>query len=152
MSNWSGWQPAAQHQTLGPPAPSWPDLEQRLAGLQAELAAATALDDLQDVGRRARELLIDLATLVYKDDLLPQNEPEQRKGADAKARLSFAARTLMPGSSHERWRTFIRAAWDLASTITHSSSINRADAFAAVQATVLLVRCFERTVIEAGVA
>lgn len=35
---------------------------------------------------------------------------------------------------------------DPASKITHSTSINRVDAFAAVQASVLLVRTFEQTV------
>jgi hypothetical protein len=123
---------------------SWPDLEQRLAGLHGELQAAASLDDLQDVGRRAREILIDLASLVYQIEMLPATEPEQPKAGDAKTRLAYAARTLTAGRSHEQWRTLIRAAWDLANAITHSTSINRVDAFAAVHATVLLVRCFEQ--------
>jgi hypothetical protein len=127
----------------GPASTDWPDLEQRLTELRGELDASKSLDDLQDVGRRAREVLIDLATLVYRPGMLPANEAEPRAG-DAKTRLAFAAASLMPGSSYEDWRRLIRAAWDLANTITHSTSITRVDAFAAVQATVLLVRVFEQ--------
>jgi hypothetical protein len=127
----------------GPVRTDWPNLEQRLTDLRGELDASKSLDDLQDVGRRAREVLIDLATLVYRLDMLPANEPEPKAG-DAKTRLAFAAASLMPGSAHEDWRKLIRAAWDLANTITHSTSITRVDAFAAVQATVLLVRVFEQ--------
>ncbi len=134
----------------GSTSDSWPALERRLVGLHGELRAASSLDDLQDVGRRSRDVLIDLAVLVYDDDMLPENETEQPKAGDAKNRLAFAAQALMPGSSHARWRVLIRAAWDLANTITHSSSIDSVDAFAAVQATVLLVRTFEQAAAAAG--
>jgi hypothetical protein len=128
----------------GPGAVGWPDLEQRLAGLHAELLAASSRDDLQDVGRRAREIHIDLSSLVYRDEMLPASESEQPKAGDAKNRLFYAAVCLMPGNTHEHWRSLIRAKWDLANKITHSGGINRVDAFAAVQATVLLVRCSNR--------
>jgi len=128
----------------GPAMTTWPTLEQRLAGLHNELRVATSLDDFQDIGRRAREILIELAGLVYRPSMLPEAETAQPKAGDAKARLSHAASALMAGSNHEDWRRLIRAAWDLANTITHSSSIGQVDAFTAVQATVLLVRCFEQ--------
>jgi hypothetical protein len=134
----------------GPAAPNWPDLEQRVSGLHNELQAAESIDDLQDIGRRAREVHIDLASLVYRDEMLPASETQQPKSGDAKTRLFFTATHLMPGSSHEEWRVLIRAAWDLPNKITHSSGINRVDAFAAVQATVLLVRCFEQAVMSAA--
>jgi hypothetical protein len=38
---------------------SWADLDSRIAWLTAELSQAVSQDDLQDVGRRAREVLID---------------------------------------------------------------------------------------------
>jgi hypothetical protein len=127
----------------GPATANWPDLEQRLTDLHREFQAADSLDDLQDVGRRAREILIDLAELVHRPDMLPPDQSEPPKAGDAKTRLAHAAAALMSGRSHDDWRKLIRAAWDLANTITHSGSINRVDAFAAVQATVLLVRSFE---------
>lgn len=128
----------------GPATPDWPDLESRLHGLHAELREAESIDDLQDVGRRSREIIIDLANLVYRPGMLPTPEPEQPTVGDAKTRLAYAAAALMSGHSHEHWRKLIRAAWDLANAITHSSSVNRVDAFAAVQAVVLLVRTFEQ--------
>jgi hypothetical protein len=128
----------------GPTTTGWPDLEQRLTGLHSELQAAGSLDDLQDVGRRAREILIDLADLAYRPDMLPTGQHDQPKAADAKTRLAHAAAALMSGHSHEDWRKLIRAAWDLANMVTHSASIDQVDAFTSVQATVLLVRTFEQ--------
>ena len=129
----------------GPAIAAWPHLERRLEGLHAELQAAESLDDLQDVGRRAREILIDLAGFVYQPHMLPASVSEQPKAGDAKARLAYAAAALMSGQAHEQWRKLVRATWDLANVITHSSSVSRVEAFAAVQATVLLVRTFEQT-------
>lgn len=131
----------------GPSTLGWPELEKRLGALHAELVATSSIDDLQDVGRRAREIHIDLAGLVYRDEMLPASESEQPKASDAKNRLFYSAVYLMPGSPHEQWRSLIRSAWDLANKITHSIGINRVDAFAVVQATVLLVRCFEQAVL-----
>src|SRR5438309_2095533 len=42
-----------------PVTPSWARLEERVTELKDELAAAQSQDDLQDVGRRAREILIE---------------------------------------------------------------------------------------------
>jgi hypothetical protein len=123
---------------------TWPGLERRLQDAKTRLDLASGLDDWQDVGRRCREILIDLASLVYRDEMLPAGEPQQPKGSDAKARLGYAAVALFGGSEHAELRTLIRAAWDLANKVTHSGSVGDQDAFASVQATVLLVRVFER--------
>ena len=44
--------------------PTWAALDTRLTGVVTELATATTQDDLQDVGRRCREVLIDAAKLL----------------------------------------------------------------------------------------
>ena len=44
------------------------------------------------------------------------------------------------GSGHVELRKLVRTTWDLANAVTHSSSAGRVDAFAAAQATVMLVR------------
>lgn len=123
---------------------TWLGLEQRLAEAKTLIDAARTLDDWQDIGRRCREILIDLAGLVYRDDMLPAGQIEQPKLSDAKARLSHASDALFGGSEHRELRAVIRAGWDLANKVTHSGSIGELDAFASVQATVLLVRSFER--------
>jgi hypothetical protein len=47
-----------------PAGATWADLDIRVAGLSLELIGAASRDDLQDVGRRAREILIDCGSLI----------------------------------------------------------------------------------------
>jgi hypothetical protein len=67
---------------------TWADLDARLAGLSAELNGAVRRDDLQDVGRRAREILIDCAALLADLSLVPVGKVLP-KGRDAKAWLDL---------------------------------------------------------------
>lgn len=122
---------------------SWPSLQSRLADMKGRYEIATGMDDWQDVGRRCREILIDLAAHVYEPKMTPNGE-EQPKAADAKNRLSQAVDCLLPGSSHDELRRLIKSAWDLANKTVHSGSVTDVDAFGTAQATVLLVRLMER--------
>lgn len=122
---------------------TWPALGSRLDEAKRRNEAAASLDDWQDVGRRCREILIDLANLVYTPDMLPPSEPEP-KGSDAKVRLAHATSALFAGPERKELRALIRSAWDLANTVTHAGHTAAVDAFATLQATVLLVRVFER--------
>lgn len=63
---------------------TWTDLDGRVAGLAPESSGATSRDDLQDVGRRAREVLIDCARLLADPALVPAGAAAP-KAADAKA-------------------------------------------------------------------
>ena len=121
---------------------SWADLDGRVAGLATELAQAATQDDLQDVGRRAREILIDCAKLLADPDLVPRGK-EAPKAADAKAWLDLFLAAYAPGSSRDELRSLVRSTWALAQTVTHSD-LSRVGAFAAAQATVLLVRTLQR--------
>jgi hypothetical protein len=120
---------------------TWSGLDARLEELSAELVGAASRDDLQDVGRRAREILIDCAQLLADPSLMPVGQDPPKAG-DAKAwfELFLAARAY--GSHRDALRRFIRAAWELAQTVTHSN-IDRVEAFAAAQATVLVVRTLQ---------
>ena len=120
---------------------TWVDLDARLAGLVAELDGAVSRDDLQDVGRRAREILIDCARLLADPALVPPGQPAPRAG-DAKAWLDLFLAAHASGGHRDELRRFIRAAWDLAQTVTHGN-IERVEAFAAAQATVLVVRSLQ---------
>jgi hypothetical protein len=117
---------------------TWADLDGRVAGLSTELAGAASRDDLQDVGRRAREILIDCAQLLADPTLLTAGQAEPKAG-DAKAWLDLFLTARASGSHRDALRRFIRAAWDLAQTVTHGD-IDRVEAFAAAQATVLVAR------------
>lgn len=117
----------------------WDDLEQRLEGLKARVTEAETLDDFQDVGRRAREIIIDAVNCVFSAEMVAAGETVPQK-ANAKDRLDYVLAHYSPGDSHEKLRHLMRSALTLAQGVTHSTGITRTDAFAAGQATVLIVR------------
>lgn len=125
---------------------TWADLDGRLSGLTAELAAATTADDLQDVGRRAREVLIDCARLLAEPALVPRGQAIP-KAADAKAWLDLFLLARAGGASREELRRMVRDTWDLAQKVTHGD-LGSVDAFAAAQATILVVRTLQELALE----
>jgi hypothetical protein len=126
-----------------PGVEGWSDLEVRVEGLKQELDAATTQDDLQDVGRRSREIVIDLANLLFSDWMVPKGEDMPGR-SDAKRRIDLALDEMLPGPSRADLRGLVRAAFKLNQTVTHGNSVAAVDAFAAAQATVLLVRVLHR--------
>jgi hypothetical protein len=123
---------------------TWADLEGRVNGLVAELDGAISRDDLQDVGRRAREILIGCGQLLADPSLVPVGQDPPKAG-DAKAWLDLFVAACASGGHRDALRRLIRAAWDLAQTVTHGN-IDRVEAFAAAQATVLVVRTLQALV------
>ncbi len=83
-------------------------------------------------------IAIDLANLVYRPDMTPEGEPALH-GSNAKGKLEAYLQTKVPGPQNDELRKAVRASWDLANKVTHGS-IRRHHAFAAAQATVMLVR------------
>ena len=120
---------------------TWEDLDARVDELIGELDGAISRDDLQDVGRRSREILIDCAKLLADPSLVPTGQAAP-KAADAKAWLELFLAARASGSHREALRRLIRPAWDLAQTVTHGNA-DRVEAFAAAQATVLIVRTLQ---------
>lgn len=125
-------------------APTWIALDRRVSGIVSELGRAITTDDLQDVGRRCREVLIDLAKLIADPSLVPVGQ-EAPKGADAKAWLDLLLATKASGTAWADFRKFVRAAWDLAQRVTHGD-VQRVEAHGAAQATVLIVRTLQQLV------
>jgi len=121
---------------------TWVALDGRVDGVVAELRRAITTDDLQDVGRRCREILIDAGKLLA-DPTLIEDGQETPKTGDAKAWLDLFLGSHASGGSRKTLRVFIRAAWDLAQTVTHGD-VQRVDAYAAAQATVLIVRSLQQ--------
>lgn len=122
--------------------PTWTDIQIRLDGLKTEIDTASTIDDLQDVGRRSREILIDAANLVFEDWMVPAGEDTPKAG-DAKNRIDHILNACAAGSPHAELRTLVRASWDLANKVTHSTSIGRVDALGAAQAAVIVVRVLQ---------
>jgi hypothetical protein len=122
--------------------PTWASLDARVEGVVNELRDAHTLDDLQDVGRRCREVLIDAAKLLADPNLVPPGQ-DAPNAADAKQWLELFLARRAAGRSHRELRAFIPVAWDLAQKVTHGS-VERVDAYAAAQATVLVVRSLQQ--------
>jgi hypothetical protein len=105
------------------------------------LDGALNRDDLQDVGRRAREILIDCAALLADPALVPAGQAPPKTG-DAKAWLDLFLAAQAEGAHREDLRRLIHATRRLAQTVTHGD-VERIEAFAAAQATVLVVRTLQ---------
>lgn len=116
----------------------WLQLEERLSGLRDEMDHASTLDQYQDVGRRGREVIIQVVDLVFTSDMVSASK-EQPKAGDAKAQFDWVLEAYASGKVHAELRKVMRAAWDLAQKVTHGD-VTRVDAYAAAQATVLIVR------------
>jgi hypothetical protein len=125
-----------------PGNPTWAALDTRVEGVVTELRGASSLDDLQDVGRRCREILIDAGRLLADPGLVP-NGHQPPKAGDAKTWLELFLAARASGRSHRELRAFIPVAWDLAQKVTHGD-VERVDAYAAAQATVLVVRSLQQ--------
>ena len=122
--------------------PTWSDLETRLDGLKSVLNQATEIDDFQDIGRGSREIIIHAANLVFQDFMVPEGEALPKTG-DAKKRIDLILNYRLAASSNAELRSLVRASWDLANKVTHSSSIGRVGALAAAQAAVIVLRVLQ---------
>jgi hypothetical protein len=89
---------------------AWADLDGRVAGLAAELSHAADRDDLQDVGRRSREILIDCERLLADRSLVPtgQAPPTAATTATATTRGGSSGR---PATGGTRQPTAPPAGW-----------------------------------------
>lgn len=114
-------------------------LERRLDGLRSTYETASTLDDFQDVGRRAREILIDLGQLAFDEAMLAPGQAVPGR-SDAKARLDLVFERRFAGAANEEMRRFMKAAVALANSVTHSGNTAAVHAYAVAQATLLLVR------------
>jgi len=122
--------------------PIWDVINTRIAGLIQKYSTAREKDDWQDVGRRSREILIDLGKLVADSALVPAGQ-EIPKAGDARAWFDLFVAARAAGSEHAELRAAMKKIWDLAQKVTHGD-IGDADAFAAGQATVMLVRTIQK--------
>lgn len=132
----------------GDDTPSWENLNGRISGLIEEYSTARDRDGWQDVGRRSREILIDFGKLIADPAIVPDGQDPPR-GADAKAWFDLFLAAYAQGRDKAELRATMRAVWDLAQKVTHGD-IADVDAFAAAQATVLLVRTAQKMLRDAA--
>lgn len=121
------------------PLPGWEAIEDRLQQLIDRFSTASELDDFQDVGRRARELLTDLAKKVFDPAMARGGQPVPGS-SDAKARLELYFNATFAGGTNADLRAFMKKTHALANAVAHSPTVGRAEAYVCTQALVLLVR------------
>lgn len=109
---------------LGTSPETWGTLDARLEELKSLVPHAKSVDDLQDIGRRAREIIIGAVNLVFREDMVSSGA-EVPKGADAKNRLDVIMESLVPGTAHAELRKVMRGSLELAHKVTHSENITR---------------------------
>lgn len=119
-------------------SPNWQSLEARIQELRSEQATARTLDDFQDVGRRAVEIIIGAVNIVYQPWMAGRDS--EPKAGDAKARFAQILSAVVPGRSNEELRSVVNAAWRLAQDSKHSANTTRAHALAAAHASMLIAR------------
>lgn len=121
------------------PSPGWEAIEDRLQQLIARFSTASELDDFQDVGRRSRELLIDLANNLFDPAMVPAGQSVPGS-SDAKAKLELYFNARFAGGTNADLRAFMKKTHALANAVAHSPTVGRAEAYACARAMVLLVR------------
>lgn len=132
----------------GPRSTDWPELEARVRELGPRLERAQTLDEIQDVGRRCREIVNDLADVVLAAAKPPI--AAEQFGSDRKAKMAAFLESATVGPSSEELRRMVAATYNLANAVTHSPRRSRAEAVAAAQAAVLLVRTMRELAREQG--
>jgi hypothetical protein len=132
----------------GPRSTDWPEIEARVRELGPVLERAQTLDEIQDVGRRCREIVNDLADVALAAANPPI--PAEPFGSDRKAKLAAFLECAATGPSFADLRRMVRATYDLSNAVTHSSRGSRAEAVAAAQSAVLLVRTLRELAREQG--
>lgn len=133
----------------GPRSTDWPEIEARVRELGLVLERAHTLDEIQDVGRRCREIVNDLADVVLASAHPPI--PADSFGSDRKAKLAAFLERAAIGPSSADLRRMVRVTYDLSNRVTHSSHGSRAEAVAAAHSAVLLVRTFRELAREQGI-
>ncbi|HUP70320.1 MAG TPA: hypothetical protein VM142_10960 [Acidimicrobiales bacterium] len=88
---------------------AWDGLDGRIDGLRRELVSGEEMDDWQDVGRRAREIVIDLANLVYRPEMTSSDEPAPQR-SNAKAKMDGYLNPKVPGPQNAELRAAVRSA------------------------------------------
>ena len=126
--------------------PGWENLNNRISLLVEEFTTARNKDDWQDVGRRSREIQIDLGRELFQYLTLPDGVAPP-KLADAKAIFDLFVESHMPGRDRSELRAFMRKTWELSQKVTHGD-VDDIDAYSAAQATIILVRISQRMIAE----
>jgi len=117
----------------------WAVINERVTELKALFSRSVTPDDLADIGRRCRELMIASANATYRPWMLPEGK-EPPKESDAKTKCKYIVEHIGSNSLDKRLTTLIDKAWDLSVKLSHYKEPARTATFAAAQSAILVVR------------
>ncbi|HEU4320940.1 MAG TPA: hypothetical protein VFS66_12780 [Acidimicrobiia bacterium] len=120
----------------------WRPLAERASDLKSEYESAESIDDHQDVGRRARQIIIEAVKLAWEPSMVEGDE-KPPKGDDAKVKLDQVLGVRISGPGYERVRKFIRSALDLGHETTHSEGQEGLEAMASAMGAMMAVRLLQ---------
>lgn len=123
----------------GDEAESWPQIDAQLVRLQRLFREAKDGDAYNGVGLQCMKVLTSLGHVVFDADRdLPTGKEEPGRD-DAKERIAYFVRRVVPGEQGEQIRKLVNAAYAQANTAKHRQTPTRIDAGIAANATALLV-------------
>jgi hypothetical protein len=118
---------------------AWVVIDERVSELKALFSRSVTPDDLADVGRRCRELLIAAANATYRPMMLPEGHEAPKEG-DAKSKCRYIVEYVASNSLDKRVSNLVDNAWDVAVKLSHHQEPARTATFVAAQATIVVVR------------
>jgi hypothetical protein len=117
----------------------WPHIDAQLQRLQRLFREAKDADAYNGVGLQCLKLLTSLGHVVFDAETdLPGGE-EEPGADDAKARISYFVRRVVPGKEGENVRKLANVAYAQANTAKHRHTATRIDAGVAANAAALIV-------------
>lgn len=120
----------------------WRGLAERAQDLKTEYESANTIDGYQDVGRRARQIIIEAVKLAWQPEMIPSGE-EEPKADDAKTKLAHIQGVVVPGKNGQRMRKFVRSALDLGHETTHDEQQEGMEAMASAMGAIMAVRLLQ---------
>lgn len=123
----------------------WDKIDDSVNSLLIDLNSAEDRIDINQIGVRCRETIIELANIVYKDEIHhPSDYPNQISSKDAKRKFDGYFEYKFKGSSNKDKRDFAKSCYALANYLTHSDNLTVKDARLGIVATLSLIQ-FIRT-------
>ena len=119
----------------------WDEMKEAIAKLESDCVKAADTDAYRNIGNTCRNLLIQLAQLVYDADLHGKcTEKGKEIGkTDAYEMLTHYLSFKLQGKCYEEYRAYTKASLKLASMLTHKTPANRKDMSLTASATINLV-------------
>ena len=119
----------------------WDEMKDIVAKLEIDCTKATDTDAYRNIGNTCRNLLIQLAQLVYDANLHGKYTEKGKEigKTDVYEMLAHYLSFKLQGKGYEEYRAYAKAALKLASMLTHKTPAKRKDMLLTASATINLV-------------